>query len=146
MAKKKVNKRYDYESEAKDKVVYERSRISRKMNFLILRGPGADAEEVLEQNEKIRRMGTLQHFKMKFIQCKTADEVAAHIKESNVWAGGVVFYPGTLEDPGEVIAKTIKKVLIPVERLSTNKSTGQEVTSADYLAVLKKFIQKPAKK
>jgi hypothetical protein len=142
MAKKKVNKRYDYESEAQDKVVYERSRIQRKMNFLILRGPGTDTESVLDENEKIRRMGTLQHFKMKFIQCKTVEEAATQIKDSNVWAGGVVFYPGTLDSTDPMIVKTIQKILIPVETLSMKS----EVTSASYLAALKKFLQKPAKK
>ena len=135
MAKKKVNKRTDYELEARDVVVYDRSRIQRKMSFMILRGPGLVQAVANEENEAIKKQGILLHYKVKFFQVKTVEEAVRCLKDANVWAGGVVFDPGTLVDENQDIAKTIKKILIPVKTLT------QPVDESSFLKALRVLVR-----
>lgn len=135
MAKKKVNKRTDYDLEARDVVVYDRAAIRRKMSFMILRGPGLIQAVANEENEAIKKQGNILHYKVKFFQIKTVAEAVRCLKDANVWAGGVVFDPGTLVDENQEIAKTVKKILIPVKMLS------QPVDESSFLNALKTLVR-----
>jgi len=142
MAKKKVNKRTDYDAEKRDIVYYERSRIQRKMNFLILRGPGLIQKDVIEENEAIKKFALLQHFKVKFVQVRMENEAVDWLKDANTWAGGVVYHPGSFIDYDGEIKQTIKKILIPVQPIPAVESVNAET----YLAALQTLIQKLPKK
>jgi len=139
MAKKKVNKRTDYDLENRDVVVYEKSRIQRKMNFMILRGPGLIQSVANEENESIKKLGITLHYKVKFFQVKTLEEAVQCLKDANVWAGGVVFDPGSLVDPEQVLLKTTKKLMIPVKTLS------KPVDEASFLNALKALVHSQPK-
>jgi hypothetical protein len=139
MAKKKVNKRTDYDLEGRDVVVYEKSRIQRKMLFMILRGPGLIQAEVNDENEAIKKLGVSLHFKLKFFQVKTVEEAIDCLKDANVWAGGVVFQPADLEDENQELKKTIKKVLIPVHVLT------DPADETPFLDALKTLLKNPSK-
>jgi len=142
MAKKKVNKRTDYEAEKRDLVIYERSRIQRKMNFLILRGPGLIQKDVILENEAIKKFALLQHFKVKFVQVRMENEAVDWFKDANTWAGGVVYHPGKFIDFDGEIKATIKKILIPVQAIAAVES----VTAENYLDALQALIKKLPKK
>jgi len=142
MAKKKVNQRRDYSLGKTDEIVYEPSRIQRKMNFLILRGPGLIQKSVIEENDEIKKLAQARRFKVKLVQVKEEDEAMDWLKDANSWAGGVVYHPGSFTDQSEAIQKTIKKILIPVHFIKPN----DEVSASDYLDGLKKLIDELPKK
>jgi hypothetical protein len=113
MAKKKLNVRKDYSYEAKKRLPsYKPAAIQRKVLFLVLRGPGLDQDEVLETNEILKKFAVLNHKKIKFVQVKTEPDAIKTIKESNTWAGGVVFIPGDLSADSVELKKAIKSILI----------------------------------
>jgi hypothetical protein len=143
MAKKKENERRAYNLGKGDVVTYKKAAISRKMTFLILRGIGLDAKEVIDENQAINAFVTKQSVKVKFYLAKTEEEVIKHLKDANTWATAVAFNPGDLEANTVEIQKTIKKLLIPVKKISPkNPGSGE-----DYIEVLKIEIEKnrPAK-
>jgi len=112
MAKKKVNVRKDYDLEARDMVVYKRSRIPRQMQFMILRGPGLDVQAAIEENEEMKKLSLRKRFKLKFMQARNVDEVILHLKDANTWATGVIYNLGDLKDESQLIKKTIDRILI----------------------------------
>ena len=121
MAKKKVNVRKDYSYEAKKRLPsYKPAKIQRKILFLILRGPGLDEDETLEANEALKKFAVLKHKKLKFVQVKTVEDAIKTIKESNTWAGGVVFVPGDLKDDEGSFQKAIKSILIKTLQVKEN--------------------------
>ena len=121
MAKKKINVRKDYSYEAKKRLpAYKTAKVQRKIQFLVLRGPGLDQDETVEQNEILKKFATLKHRKLKFVQIKTLEEAVSTIKESNTWAGGVVFLQSDIVDTGGVIQKAIKSLLIKTVQVETN--------------------------
>ena len=138
MAKKKENKRRDYTFGSKDVITYEKSNVQRKMYFLVLRGPGLKQQEIVEENPKINEFALRQRIKVKLVQTQTEEEVIEQLKDSNSWAGGVVFNPGTLTDDDQEIKKAIKKILIPVHKIATDTPT----TLDSYLEGLKILIKK----
>jgi 3-dehydroquinate dehydratase len=140
--RQKINKRKEYNLSKTDGITYEKSRILKKINFLILRGPGFVQMEVIEENNAIKKLGISQHFKIKLVQVKDQEEAIEWIKDANTWAGGIVYNPGEMEDEGQLIQKTIKKILIPVQTISSLT----EATEEDYLSALKILIKKPSKK
>ncbi len=121
MAKKKENKRRTYDLGSKDVITYEKSPVQRKMNFLVLRGPGILQTEIEAQNTAVQNVTTKLHIKVKFVTVKTEEEIIANLKDANVWAGGVVYNAGTLEG-SENVKKTVKKLLIPVKELSETEA------------------------
>jgi len=113
MAKKKVNVRKDYSYEAKKRLpAYKPAKIQRKIIFLILRGPGLNHEATVEENEDLKKCALLKHKKLKFVQVKSIEDAVDAIKDSNTWAGGVVFNAGNLVDEAGAITKAIKSILI----------------------------------
>jgi phosphohistidine swiveling domain-containing protein len=134
MPKKKVNKRKDYDAENRDVTIYERSRIQRKMDFLILRGPGLTPQAFVAENEQIKAMAASGRFRVKFVQTKTDEEVIKALKEANTWAGGVVYNSGSLTDKNAVIKAAVKRLLIPV------------IFSSAYLEGLAELVEKQPKK
>jgi hypothetical protein len=132
--KKKVNKRKDYDAENRDVTIYERSRVQRKMDFMILRGPGLVAQTFADENKDINAFAARARFRVKFIQTKAEAEVVKALKDANTWAGGVVYNSGDLTDENTVILSAIKRILIPV------------VFKTDYLEGLAELIEKLPKK
>ena len=135
MLKKKENKRRSYDLGSKDVITFEKSRVQRKMIFLILRGPGLLQVEIEAQNAAIQKAAASLRFKVKLVTVKTEEEIIAHLKDANVWAGGVVYNPGSLDDASENIKKTIKKLLISVKKLN-------EVDPEFYLDAVKELVSK----
>ena len=138
MAKKKVNKRRDYDLGSKDVITYEKSKVQRKMHFLILRGPGLNQQEVIQENPRINEFAAEKKNKGKLVQYKTEEDVIKQLKDSNNWAGGVVFNPGSLTDEYQAIKKAIKGILIPVHKISVTVPT----TVFSYIEGLKELIKK----
>ena len=68
MAKKKVNVRKDYSYAAKKSLPkYKPARIPRKMQFLILRGPGINADRILKENAEMKDLATQEQVKVKLL-------------------------------------------------------------------------------
>ena len=129
---KKVNERKDYSYSAKKgPPKYKPAKIPRKPNFLILRGPGLDPRQVIEENNELRAFAEKKQVKIKFLQAHTEDEMVKMLKESNTWATGVVLNRATLTDETGKIKKTNTQILCATEELGSDGS---------YLTALKKLI------
>jgi hypothetical protein len=130
MAKKKVNKRRDYNLSSRDVITYEKSRIPRQTGFMILRGPGLNATEAIEENGLMRKMGIKKRFKLKFMQAMALDDVIKHFKEANTWASGIVYNLGSITDEAQALKKTIDRLLIPTLEI---KEDGKETSLVEGL-------------
>lgn len=120
MAKTKMNERKDYGLSKTDVIVYKKSRIPRQKQYMILRGPGLDVQVGIEENAEIKKLAARRHFKIKFMQANTVEDVVKWLKDANTWASAVVYDGGTLKDEAELIKKTVKKILIPAIQVSFN--------------------------
>ena len=135
MAKKKENKRRTYDLGSRDVITYEKSSIQRKMLFLILRGPGLLQSEIEAQNAEIQKVAARLRFKVKLVTVKTEEEVIARLKDANVWAGGIIYNSGALEDPSGNIKRTIQKLLIPTKKIT-------EIDPEFYVDAVKELVSK----
>jgi hypothetical protein len=119
--KKKINVRKDYSYEAKKRLPsYKPAKVQRKVQFLILRGPGLDQDETQDANVEIKRAALLLHKKVKFVQVKSISDAVAAIKDANTWAGGVVYLPADIQDETGVGNAAIKKVIIKTVTVKSN--------------------------
>ncbi len=134
MAKKKVNKRRDYNLSSRDVITYEKSRIPRQTGFMILRGPGLNATEAIEENGLMRKMGIKKRFKLKFMQAMTLDDVIKHFKEANTWASGIIYHLGNITDEGEALKKTIDRLLIPTLEIKEEGKASSLVEGLDKMS------------
>ena len=125
MAKKKVNERYNYELEARDVVVYKKSNIPRKMQFVVLRGPGLSEQQAIEENALMQAFAKKRSVKLKILKGTTVETFVTHLSAANVWASGIVYCFGDLEDEDQVIEKKLKRLLI--EKLEVGPN--QKITS-----------------
>jgi hypothetical protein len=114
LAKKKVNVRRDYDLEARDVVVYKKSMIPRKMQFVILRGPGLIERESIAENEVIKKLSARRQVKIKIFHAVTVEDFLKALIDANVWASGIVFDQGSLIDDEKLIQNRVKKLLIQV--------------------------------
>ena len=114
MAKKKVNVRKDYSYAAKKSLPkYKPAKIARKLQFLILRGPGLDANQVIQENIQIKKFADQQLIKLKFLTATTEDSILKALKEGNTWAAGIALHLGSLTDESGKIKKVISQILCP---------------------------------
>lgn len=113
-----MSERRDYGLSKTDVIVYKKSRIPRQKLFMILRGPGLNVQDAIEENAEIKKQATRKHFKLKFMQANSAEDVVKWLKDANTWASAVIYDGGTVKDESEIIKKTLKKILIPVIEVS----------------------------
>jgi hypothetical protein len=124
MAKKKVNVRKDYSYETKKSPPkYAPSRTPRKPFYLILRGPGMNPTQVIEENEEIKTFAKKDRLKLKFLAAKTLDDAIKILKEALPWATGAVFNQGDLvDDETGKLKRTISKLLYPTVMIQSDGS------------------------
>ncbi len=135
MAKKKVNKRRDYNLGSRDVIVYGKSSIPRQMLFMILRGPGLIGRDVIEETAEMKAYAIKKRIKLKFMSATTATAFIAHLADANTWATAVIYNKGSLKDESGFIQKKMDRLLIPTLEISAN---GKVTSMLDGLEKLSK--------
>ena len=135
---KKLNERRTYDLGKNDVITYKKPSSPRKLNFMVLRGPGISGKKMVDENAEINAFMLKQSVKAKFYPCKDLEEAIRLIKDANTWAAAIVFNPGSLDPNADEMKRTLKKILIPVKKIDPSPEGSAET----YIDALGELISK----